>query len=239
MFIGKRPETALSMHIRRAAAHCPKASTTRRSSCERPMNPGARAPARRLSASTKNRWKKRRINMIRKILTATIAAGALAIAGPAIAGPGGGHGGNGGGHGGGVGAGANANAGAHMGGAGQGGLNAGVNANLGGKVTTNTNDSGVLNSQGLLHASPNGIAHASPNSVLARGAVPGTSLTGLTNGLTVMNSGGTTIGTVSQVVTDTNGNIRLVIVTSPTGQMLRLAPSTLSISGGVVTTTAM
>jgi hypothetical protein len=180
--------------------------------------------------------------MIRKILTVTVGAAALAIAGPAIAGPGGGHGGNGGGHGangGGVGAGANANAGGHMGGAGQGGLNAGVNANLGGKVTTNTNDSGVLNSQGLLHASPNGIAHASPNSVLARGAVAGTSLTGLRNGLTVMNSGGTTLGTVSQVVTDTNGNIRLVIVTSPSGQMLRLAPSTLSISGGVVTTTTM
>jgi hypothetical protein len=170
----------------------------------------------------------RRIIMIRKILTATVGAAALAIAGPAIAGPGGGHGGNGGGHGGG--AGANANAGGHMG-AGQGGLNAGVNANV--------NDSGILNSQGLLHASPNGIAHASPNSVLARGAVPGTSLTGLTNGLTVMNSGGTTLGTVSQVVTDTNGNIRLVIVTSPSGQMLRLAPSTLSISGGVVTTTSM
>jgi hypothetical protein len=47
------------------------------------------------------------------------------------------------------------------------------------------------------------------------------------------------IGTVSQVVTDSSGNIRAVIVTnSTTGQTFRLAPNTLSISGGTVTTTS-
>jgi hypothetical protein len=39
-------------------------------------------------------------------------------------------------------------------------------------------------------------------------------------------------------VTDNSGNIRLVIVTTSTGQMLRLSPTSLSISGGVVTTTS-
>jgi hypothetical protein len=45
------------------------------------------------------------------------------------------------------------------------------------------------------------------------------------------------LGTVSQIVTGEDGAIREVIVTSPTGQTYRLAPATLSISGGVVTTT--
>ena len=87
-------------------------------------------------------------------------------------------------------------------------------------------------------ASPNGIAHSSTSSVLARGSVAGTALPGLTTGLTVQNSTGTSLGTVSKVVTGTDGSIRLVIMTSPTGQTIRLAPSTLSISGGVVTTTS-
>jgi len=168
--------------------------------------------------------------MIRKILTASIASGALAIAGPALAGPGhtGGHGGLGGA------AGANANAGARMGA--QGGLNAGVRANVNTGLGTNP-AAGV--SQGPAHASINGIAHANSHSVLAGGAVSGTTLTGLTNGLTVMNANGTDIGTVSQVITDRAGNIRLVVVTdTSTGQTFRLAPNTLTISGTTVTTTS-
>jgi hypothetical protein len=39
-------------------------------------------------------------------------------------------------------------------------------------------------------------------------------------------------------VTGTDGSIRAVIVTSPTGQTFRLPPTSLSISGGVVTTTS-
>lgn len=94
-----------------------------------------------------------------------------------------------------------------------------------------------LNSQGPLHASPTGIAHANFHSVLARGMVASGSLAGLTKGLTVNTSSGTNLGTVSQIVTDSSGNIRLVIVTSPTGQTFRLSPSSLTLSGGVVTTT--
>jgi hypothetical protein len=40
-------------------------------------------------------------------------------------------------------------------------------------------------------------------------------------------------------VTGTDGKIRLVVATSPTGRTIRLLPNTLSISGGVVTTTML
>lgn len=168
--------------------------------------------------------------MIRKILTATLASAAIAIAAPALAGPGGGgHGGHGG-NGGGLGAGASANAGMH--GGGNGGLNA--NTNAGGMILNPA--AGV--SQGPAHASITGITNANSHSVLASGAVPGSTLSGLQTGLNVMNSSGMTIGTVSQIVTDSSGNIRLVIVTSSTGQTFRLAPNTLTINNGVVTTTS-
>ena len=171
--------------------------------------------------------------MIRKTLTACVASAALAIAGAAIAGPG-----NGGGHGngGGMGAGASANAGMHGnmgGGAGNAGANGSMNGNLGSFVNP---AAGV--SQGPANASITGITNANSHSVLASGAVSGTTLSGLTTNMNVLNSSGTTIGTVSQVVTDRSGNIRLVIVTSPTGQTFRLMPNTLSISNGVVTTTS-
>jgi sporulation protein YlmC with PRC-barrel domain len=94
----------------------------------------------------------------------------------------------------------------------------------------------LAHSQGPMHASPTGIVHANSHSVLAGGAVASSVLPGLTTGLTVQSSTGTTLGTVSQVVTDSSGNIRLVIVTSPTGQTLRLAPTTLTMSGNTVVT---
>lgn len=188
--------------------------------------------------------------MIRTALRTAAASVAILIAGSALAAPGGGGGGPAGG--GNVNAGANAG----MGGPSQSGLDARVNSqgpmnasptgishaspnsvlNTNSTTTTTTR---ATNSQGLQHASPTGISHANTNSVLGRGAVPSTSLPGLTTGLTVQNSSGTTLGTVSRVVTDSSGNIRLVIVTSSTGQTYRLAPTTLSISGGVVTTTSM
>jgi len=97
----------------------------------------------------------------------------------------------------------------------------------------------VGHSQGALHASPTGIAHANSHSVLAGGTVASSVLPGLTAGLAVQSSTGTNLGTVSQVVTDSSGNIRLVIVTSPTGQTLRLAPTTLTMSGNTVVTSTM
>ena len=190
--------------------------------------------------------------MIRTIFTASVASAAIAFAGPAMAGPG-----HGGPPSGGAGAGANAHMNTNvMGGPNQAGIDARVNsqgsinasgqgaahANENSAVHANTSPtvkSNATNSQGLQNASPTGIAHASPNSVLARGAVPSTSLPNLTTGLNVQTTGGTVIGQVSQVVTDSSGNVRLVVVTdTSTGQTFRLAPNTLSISGGVVTTTS-
>lgn len=109
-------------------------------------------------------------------------------------------------------------------------------------VTTVTNtfaNPAIGVSQGPLHASATGIAHANSHSVLAGGSVAGTALTGLTTNMQVLNSNGTNIGTVSRVVTDANGNVRLVIVTnSTTRRTFRLAPSTLRINGSSVTTTS-
>jgi hypothetical protein len=108
------------------------------------------------------------------------------------------------------------------------GINASTNVSAGSQAR--------LNSQGFAHASPTGIAHANAHSVLAAGAVAGATLPGLATGLTVNTSGGTMLGTVSQVVTGSDGSIRLVVVRSSTGQTFRLVPSSLSISGGIVTT---
>ena len=105
-------------------------------------------------------------------------------------------------------------------------------------TSANVNAQATLHSEGPENASATGISHSSSNSVLARGSVSSNSLPGLTTGLTVNNSSGTSIGTVSQVITGTDGSIRAVVVTSPTGQTFRLPPSSLSISGNVVTTTS-
>ncbi|HEX8938463.1 MAG TPA: hypothetical protein VF776_09365 [Sphingomicrobium sp.] len=187
--------------------------------------------------------------MFRKSLTVLAGSAAIVVSGPALAAPGGG----GGPHGGGA-IGANAGMNTSSMGPAQVSPNASFNrpmtitapTNMTSTVTTgagvqtnlNASSRAVVHSQGPLHASPNAIAHASPNSVLARGAVTSTALPGLTSGLTVQNSTGTSIGTVSQVITGSDGSIRAVVVTSPTGQTFRLAPTTLSISGSVVTTSS-
>jgi sporulation protein YlmC with PRC-barrel domain len=114
---------------------------------------------------------------------------------------------------------------------------AGVNDRTMASTTTAFNNPGAAHSQALMHASPTAISHANFHSVLAAGTVVSGSLAGLTTGLTVNNHSGTMLGTVSQIVTDSSGNVRLVIVTSSTGQTYRLAPTSLTLSGGVVTTT--
>jgi hypothetical protein len=187
--------------------------------------------------------------MIQKILSTTVATAALAFAAPTMAQQA--HGG--------AGAHGNANAGAQMGGPSQSGLDARVNsqgslnASPNGVLNSSPNSvlqtnpttvaptttTGATNSQGLLHASPKAIAKANANSVLARGAVPTTALPGLTTGLTVNTSAGATLGTVSQVITGSDGSIRAVVVTSATGQTYTLSGNSLSISGDVVTTTSI
>jgi hypothetical protein len=198
--------------------------------------------------------------MFRNILVKTLIGTATVIAGPALAGPGGGHG-------------AMGAPGMRLGGmAGPGpiGMSARVNdqalVRAAPRATVRSNTRSALRmssatrarararlglaragragsiggrSQGLMHASLTAIERASPRSALARSAVRPSTLPGLNAGLTVKGSGGATIGTVSRVVTGTDGKIRLVIASSQTGRTIRLAPNTLSISGGVVTTTMM
>ena len=175
--------------------------------------------------------------MFTKSLTALAVSAATIIAAPALAAPGGGNGG-GAAHGG---------AGANAGMSSMGSMHSNPNSSLNRTTTTtnvttgtsyNQNSPAAQNSQALQHASPTAIAHANQNSVLARGAVSSTALPGLTTGLTVNDSGGTSIGTVSQVVTGSDGSIRMVLVTGANGQTYRLPASSLTISGGVVTTTS-
>ena len=101
-----------------------------------------------------------------------------------------------------------------------------------------TNSQATVHSQGPANASPNGIAHANSNSVLAPGAVSSTTLPGLTTGLAVNNSTGTQVGTISRVITGPNNTIRAVVVTTASGKTYTLPPSSLTISGSVVTTTS-
>lgn len=166
--------------------------------------------------------------MFRNSLMALTGSAAIIVAGAAIAAPGG----NGGAH-----AQAGMSASARI--SSQSPLSSG-SMTTGTRIQTNTSagSQALLHSQGPANASPTGIAHANAHSVLARGAVSSTTLPGLTTGLTVQNSAGTSLGTVSQVITGNDGSIRAVVVTSSTGQTFTLAPTTLTLSGGIVTTTS-
>lgn len=95
-------------------------------------------------------------------------------------------------------------------------------------------DQARTNSQGPANASTTGIANANENSVLAGGSVGADTLPGLTTGLNVQ-SNGTTLGTISEVVTGSDGSIRLIVVTQADGQTVRIPASQLSISDDVVT----
>jgi hypothetical protein len=83
------------------------------------------------------------------------------------------------------------------------------------------------------------VAHANAKAGLAAASGGASSLASLTTGMTVRTASGQTIGTVSRVVRSADGTVRTVLVrTSTRGKRLvNLAPRSLSISGGVVTTT--
>jgi len=169
--------------------------------------------------------------MFVKTFSAAGLAAAIVVAGPAFAQAHGGHGG-----------GPPATAGSSNGHGPGMNMSSGSTPDMTTQTTTGTNynqnSPAPQNSQGPANASPTGISHANQNSVLARGSVSGSTLPGLTSGLTVQNSSGTSVGTVSQVITGSDGSIRAVVVTGTDGKTYRLPPSSLSISGGVVTTTS-
>lgn len=98
------------------------------------------------------------------------------------------------------------------------------------------NVQGRANSQGPIHASATAIAHANSHSVLA-GASVGTPLTGVSSGMTVFRNG-TQLGTVQRVVTNGSGQIVRVLVQDSSGRVISLSPTSLTLSGGVLTTTS-
>jgi hypothetical protein len=197
--------------------------------------------------------------MFYKSLMAAAASAAILVAAPAVA-QGKGGGGGGGGAGGppaGAGAAGAINSQGPMNGSPNGMMNASPNSALSRtaptsppisatppttSTSTDTNFSAkskaLENSQGPANASPNGIAHASPNSVLARGAVASSTLPGLTSGLVVNNTSAAQVGTVTKVITGPNNTIRAVVVTTSDGKTVTLPPSSLTISGNIVTTTS-
>lgn len=186
-----------------------------------------------------------------EIFISLISCVALAAPAPLMAqGRGGGHGVGGAGisMGGGLGAGMGG-----MGGMGAGGrMDGGVGASSGigrdaihgrGSVDTgiSTRATAREDSQGPVHASDRALERANANSVLSGSTGVGGSLMGLRTGLTVRDTTGAAIGTVTRVNRSSDGTVRSVIVSSDSGRhrTVRLAPESLSVSGDVVTTTKL
>lgn len=105
---------------------------------------------------------------------------------------------------------------------------------LSGDVLTTTSLTSNVNSQGAANASINGLIHASPNSALATAGI--TTLTGLTTGLTVNDSLGADIGTVSQVLVNRNGAVVGVVVDLEGGGTVTIPATTLTMDGSTVVT---
>lgn len=104
-------------------------------------------------------------------------------------------------------------------------------AQASGTLTTNTTTGNVK----LPNASLNGQIHASPKSAV--GGLAGIStLTGLATGLTVNNSGGEAIGTVSGIVTSRSGAVLAINVDLDAGGTVSLPATTLSMDGTTVVT---
>jgi hypothetical protein len=98
-------------------------------------------------------------------------------------------------------------------------------------------DEARVNREGPENASPTGVANANQNAGLS--SATAADLNGLSTGLTVKDSSGATIGTVSRIEKSKDGKISNVLVAAAgSKRTLRLAPNTLSVSGEVVTTTA-
>jgi len=160
--------------------------------------------------------------MVGKLFTCAFGAALLVPASSALAqhGPGGSHGPPAG-----MPSGSMGNAG------GMSGMHGGMN-----DIGTLTRDQARMNSQGPANASSTGIAHANENSVLS-GTSGGTALTGVTAGMALMQNG-SQLGTVQRVVTNGKGVITRVLVTGTNGRTYSLSPGSLSLTGGVLTTTA-
>jgi hypothetical protein len=188
--------------------------------------------------------------MKRNVMICALAGAALAVTSPALAKPGGGGGGGNAGAsvganvGGGVGVGRGGigtvgsgidtaiqagRGGASIGAAGQGSANANARAGFG----------SAIDMRGSTSARSKASSKAQVGTTTRLGTQASTQLTGVTSGMTVVDSGGLTVGTVTGIHTVGNGRIRSVQVTLTNGQIITLSPSSLSLDGGVLTTTSL
>ena len=183
--------------------------------------------------------------MKHNVIMCTLAGAALAVAGPAMAKPGGG-----GGHGkGGVAAGTKA--GGQMGGAGAGGPAAtvGTDVSIGSSISTRGNG-GEMGAGAGAKGSASAIDIRGSTSARGKsGASVGTAtnvgtlnveLSDVTTGMTVVDSGGATVGTVSAINTiGGSGKLRSVQVTLNDGSIILLSPDSLTLDGDVLATTSL
>jgi hypothetical protein len=188
-----------------------------------------------------------------RALSAMLAASAIALAGPAFAGPGDHGGGNADMHG-------NMGVGMNAGGFGAGGRvgdmsgrDFGAAMSADGRAmhevrstteldaTTSHRSDWRANSQGPAHASATGIAHAGTHSVLAGGTtVVSGPLTGLTVGMNVTDADGRTLGTVQRIAMSKDGTIRNLLVKSSDGsRVYPLGTDSLTLTAGTLVTTSM
>lgn len=102
--------------------------------------------------------------------------------------------------------------------------------------TTRANVDARAKSQGAAHANVNGLVHANERSALSTAGV--TTLTGLATGLTVNNSGGTAIGTVDQIFTNSTGAVVGISVDLTAGGTVTLPATSLTMDGTTVVTSS-
>ena len=191
--------------------------------------------------------------MTRMKLLSSLAALAVVTAGPALAKPGGG-----GGHGNGN---AGAKAGATVGGgigvgrggaatvgsdidtaiqAGRGGMNAGTTATGSATTRGHAGGGGAIDMRGSTSARGSHTDTTVAGSArLGSQTSAGAQLTGVTDGMTVVDGSGATIGTVTNISTKGNGSVRNVQVTLTNGTRITLDGRSLTLDGDVLTTTSL
>lgn len=118
-------------------------------------------------------------------------------------------------------------------------VNVGANGNITSVVVTSANGQRIVVPASTLSISGNVVTVANTSEAFEGTGVPSAFLPGLSTGLTVDSGAGTSIGTVSQVITSNNGNISGVVVTSANGQTFVLPASDLSVSGNIVTVASL
>jgi len=194
--------------------------------------------------------------MKRNIIMTALAGAAIVVSGPALAKPG-----NGGGHGNAgatVGAAANGRIGAGGGASAGGSIGSDINTTVGSSISTRGNGS-AMGSMGTGAGSTRGsmnsgsaidmrgstsarTTHMNSNAGTNIGAQStgrlNTQLSGITSGMNVVDSGGATVGTVTGITTRGNGTARTVQVTLTDGTVINLDSRSLSLNGGVLTTTS-